>query len=510
MKNRFARAAVRAAPGVRSARLILGLCWSSTSLAVALPDIPPAGPDAPNVLLILAEDIGPELGCYPENWAADLVQTPNIDRLAREGVRYTGCFTTSPVCSPSRSALMTGMYQTSIGAQNHRTWPWNRKPLPESVYSITHYFRAAGYYTANVSEESKPRDPVTGRKLTTGARGSGKTDFNFQLDQAFDGRDWNLRRPGQPFFAQLTIQESHKGIGWEAARQDRERVPHPVRPEAIPVPPYYPDHEIVRDEMGNYLDAIMLLDSYVGDVLARLRDERLLDSTIIVFMGDNGQCLARGKQFLYDQGTHVPLIIRWPDGRRAGEVDHQLVSSIDVSAALLGLAGIRPLPTMQGRDFLAADAQPREHVISARDRMDITTDRMRAVRTKRWKYIRNYLPALPYMQYNAYKVRSYPTWRLILALKASGMLTPEQALFAADRKPIEELYDLENDPHEIRNLADDPDQAAVLQELRATLDRWVVESGDQGHLMEDPLDIHRGYWGHLPNQVPVERPNYEQ
>jgi N-sulfoglucosamine sulfohydrolase len=226
-----------------------------------------------------------------------------------------------------------------------------------------------------------------------------------------------------------------------------------------------------------------------------------------VFMGDNGQCLFRSKQFLYDGGISVPLIIAWPDGRRAGEVDRQLVSSIDVTAALLGFAGAPRPPAMQGRDFLAPGASPRTHVFAARDRMDASTDRMRAVRTERWKYIRNYFPAIPYMQHNAYKESQYPTWNLVKQLAKEGKLTPEAALFAAERKPIEELFDLTADPHEVRNLAADPAHAATLRELRALVDAWVAESRDQGGRSEDPLDIFRGYNGRLPEESEKAKKN---
>lgn len=464
----------------------------------ALRHLPQAGPDSPNILFLLAEDIGPELSCYPENWAAPLVRTPNIDRLAREGTRYTRCFTTAPVCSASRSALMTGMYQTAIGAHNHRTSAEFKKALPEGVFTITDYFRAAGYFTVNVTEgKKKDKD---GNRLPTGAGGSGKTDLNFITDNLYDGRDWNERDPGQPFFAQLTIQESHKGIGWTLCREDKQRVPQTVDPDKIPVPPYYPDHPVVRDEMANYLDAIMLMDSYVGDVLERLDKENLLASTIIVFMGDNGRCLSRGKQFLYDGGIHVPLIIRWPDGSHSGRVDDALIEGIDVSAALLGMAGIQPLPKMQGRDFLNPQVASRQHVFAARDRCDLCTDRMRCVRTQRWKYIRNYLPAIPYMQYNSYKIKEYPTWSLLLDMHEQGTLSPEQDRFALDRKPIEELYDLEMDPHEVNNLAHDPDHFEVLRQLRGLVDDWVSETNDAGAVMEDPIDIYKAYAGQPPEE----------
>ena len=481
--------------------LPLSLWITPARAASTLDHVQPAGPDAPNILFILAEDISPELSCYTENWASPYIRTPNADRLAREGVRYTHCFTTAPVCSASRSALMTGMYQTTIGSHNHRTFMEMKRPLPEGVYPITDYFRAAGYFTCNVTQGKKKDND--GNRLPTGAGGSGKTDLNFLVKGVFDGPDWNDRGEGQPFFAQLTIQESHKGIGWTLCREDKERVPQVADPDAIPVPPYYPDHPVVRDEMANYLDAVMLMDSYLGDVLSRLESDGLMDSTIIVFMGDNGRCLSRGKQFLYDPGTHVPLIIRWPDGSRKNQVDNQMIEGIDVSATLLGMAGIKPLPVMQGRNFLDPQSPGRDHVFAARDRCDMSTDRMRSVRTRNWKYIRNYFPAIPYMQYNAYKLSQYPTWSLILDLKKAGKLAPAQQLFAADRKPVEELYDLENDPHEVNNLARDPAHFDTLRKLRGLVDDWVAHT-DNGYTMEDPLVIYKGYAGQLPDETPVE------
>ncbi|MBI5770647.1 MAG: sulfatase [Verrucomicrobia bacterium] len=449
----------------------------------------------PNVLFILAEDIGPHLGCY----GMPLVSTPNLDKLAARGVRYTRAFTTAPVCSASRSAIMTGMYQTSIGAHQHRTWQWNKKPLPEGVRLITDYFRDAGYFTANVAGGGGRAAKKAGGGLT-GPAGTGKTDFNFLTPRPpFDGADWNDRKAGQPFFAQLSIAESHKGPGWVFARSKDAPIPH-VDAAKVKLPPYYPDHPVAREEYANYLDAIALMDSYVGQILARLEKDGLAQNTIVVFIGDNGQCLFRSKQFLYDGGIHIPLLIAWPDGRRAGAVDEQMLSSIDISAAMLGLAGVKPGPAMQGRDFLAPGATPRAHVFAARDRMDESTDRMRAVRTPQWKYIRNYFPAMPYMQHNAYKEAQYPTWNLVKQLAKEGKLTPEAALFAADTKPVEELFDLTSDPHEVKNLASDSRHAAKLRELRTLVDQWVVESGDKGGAMEDPLDIFRGYNGRLPDE----------
>ncbi len=449
----------------------------------------------PNILFILAEDIGPHLGSY----GTPLVSTPHLDQLAARGVRYTQAFTTAPVCSASRSAIMTGMYQTTIGAHQHRTWQWNKKPLPEGVRTITDYFRGAGYYTANLSAgPGKAAKKAAGG--LTGSNGAGKTDFNFLTPTPpFDGNDWADRKPGQPFFAQITITESHKGPGWVFARSKDAPIPH-VDASKVKLPPYYPDHPVAREEYATYLDAIALMDSYVGELLARLEKDGLAQNTIVVFIGDNGQCLFRSKQFLYDGGISIPLLIAWPDRRRAGAVDDQMVSSIDISAAMLGVAGVKPHAVMQGRDFLAAGAAPRSHIFAARDRMDESTDRMRAVRTPQWKYIRNYFPGIPYMQRNNYKETQYPTWNLVKQLAKEGKLTPEAALFAADRKPVEELFDLSADPHEVKNLALDSQHTAKLRELRGLVDKWVVESGDKGGAIEDPLDIFKGYNNRLPEE----------
>ncbi len=450
----------------------------------------------PNILYIIIEDIGPHLGCYGE----PLVHTPHIDRLAVEGVRFTQAFATSPVCSASRSSLMTGAHQTFTGSHHHRTWPWRKQPLPPPIAHVCDWFRMAGYYTCNLRPAKVEAKGI--RALVNGAEGAGKLDLNFTVStpragDPFDGRDWNQRAPGQPFFAHITLMESHPMAGWEIARK---QPPYPlVDPDQVQLPPYYPNHPIARDEYANYLDAIQLTDSYVGAVLARLEREGLADDTVVVLSSDHGP-LSRGKQFLYDHGLRIPLIVRFPDRRDAGRVDQSLVSGVDFVPTLLGLAGYRlPTEATHGRDIFSEPAV--DCVFAARDRMDESIDRMRAVRTARYKYIRNYLPAVPYMQANFYKERTSPTWNLIKELKRLGQLTPEASLFAADTKPIEELYDLEADPHEVKNLAADPVHIATLRELRSKLDGQIARY-DRAWNFEDPLDIHRGRWGRLPEEPP--------
>ncbi|GAJ02266.1 unnamed protein product, partial [marine sediment metagenome] len=267
----------------------------------------------PNILWILSEDICPDLSCY----GTPAVQTPNLDKLAGEGVRFTSAFTTSPVCSTSRSAMITGMYQTTIGVHHHRSHRNDGYTLPKPVRLITDYFRQARYFTANV------------KTAAPGVKGSGKTDFNFKFSNAFDGSDWNQRQADQPFFAQLSISMTHRGGHWKTVR---EKLDNPVDPAKVKLPPYYPDHPVARDDWATYLNSIQVMDGYVGKILQRLDDEGLSDNTVVIFIGDHGRCHVRGKQWLYDGGIHIPLIVRWPGRLKAGQVCDHLVSSIDISA----------------------------------------------------------------------------------------------------------------------------------------------------------------------------------
>ena len=463
--------------GLGATSLTLGSCVSASKLFEQK--------EKPNILWILSEDISPDLSCY----GTAAVQTPNLDKLARQGVRYTNAFTTSPVCSASRSAMITGMYQTSAGIHHHRSHRNDGYTLPEPVRLITEYFREAGYFTANVKTAAK------------GVRGSGKTDFNFKFKNAFDGSDWNQRKPGQPFFAQLSISVTHRGGHWKRLR---EQLNNPVDPAKVKLPPYYPDHPIARDDWATYLDSIQVMDGYVGKILKRLDNEGLADNTVVIFIGDHGRCHVRGKQWLYDGGIHIPLIVRWPEKLEAGKVCDDMVSSIDISATVLKIAGIKPPKHIEGRVFLGSganavrrpQAEKRDHIIAARDRCDETIDRIRCVRTKRYKYIRNFMPERPYTQINRYKERSYPMLPLMKQLHAEGKLTPIQALFMAPQKPVEELYDIRNDPYEIRSLADSPEHQKTMKKMRKILDKWIKDTGDKGQLPEkesaiSPRDLER-------------------
>lgn len=423
----------------------------------------------PNILWIFGDDLGVELGCY----GCKQVRTPNLDRLAGEGMLYRNAFTTAPVCSASRSALITGMYATSIGAHHHRSHRNDGYKLPEGVKVITDYFRQAGYFTANVTT------------VAPGVRGTGKTDFNFDAGKVFDGNDWSQRKEDQPFYTQINFAEPHRGTPPDVWARTRKEAKQHVDPASVELPPYLADHPILRKDWAEYLDAIGVLDEKVGRVLKRLEEEGLAENTIVIFMGDNGRCHHRDKQFLYDGGIHVPLIVRWPGRIKAGSVSEDLISGIDVSATSLALAGIERPARMQGRVFFGEQAQtPRECIFAARDRCDETADCIRCVRDKRWKYIRNFMPDRPYTQKNDYKEKSYPAWSLMAKLYAENKLTAAQRAFFEPGRPAEELYDLQSDPHEVKNLASSAEHGETLKRMRARLEQWIAETGDQGEIPE--------------------------
>jgi len=409
----------------------------------------------PNVLWLIAEDICPDLGCYGNK----LVKTPNIDKLAEQGALYTGAFTTAPVCSPSRSALMTGMYQTAIRSHQHRTK--NKKPLPPPVKLLTEYFRNAGYFTCSCKGLQWQKN--------------GKKDFNFIIHKAFDGTDWRQRKPHQPFFAQVHFSETHRVF----VRDPQ----NPINPDNITLPPYYPDHPLTRRDWADYLECIQVLDKKVALVLKRLADDGLADNTIVFFFGDNGRPHLRDKATLYDGGIHVPLIIRWPGRIRPGATVDDLVSAIDLAPTSLKLASIEQPEHMHGQVFLGNGAKKREFIFAQKDRVDEGPDRVRCIRTKRLKYIRNFQPNQPLVR-GYYKRFFYPAFALMQVLAKHGNLTPPQAAPMLPSRPPEELYDLKNDPQELKNLADAPRYKKALQTTRTELRKWMIRIGDEHAIPE--------------------------
>jgi arylsulfatase A-like enzyme len=356
------------------------------------------------------------------------------------------------------------MYQTTIGAHHHRSHREDGYRLPAGVRLISDRLRDLGYFTCNMQALG----------------GTGKTDFNFRADHPYDGDHWRQRKPGQPAFIHFNFREPHKGPAFPEARRQH----YLVDPKQVPLPPYWPDHPTVRDELANYLDAIDLLDTKIGLALDAMQRDGLLDNALVVYFGDNGRCLIRGKQWLYDAGIHVPLIAWWPEKIPAGAVRDELIGMIDLAASTISAAGGEPPKNMQGRAFLGSPAQRRSHVFAARDRCDMTLDRIRCVRTRQYKLIRNFMPERPYTQYNQYIETSYPTLAAMKALHAQGRLKGPELLFMQSRKPEWEMYDIQADPHEVHNLASSAAHRQPFQELRARLEDWIEESNDQGRFRE--------------------------
>ncbi len=437
--------------------------------------------DKPNVLWFVVDDMSAHFSCYGET----LIQTPHVDRLAREGTRFANAFVTAPVCSPSRSALITGMYQTSIGAHHHRSGRGVEKiTLPAGVAPVPVLFQKAGYFACIGSGlPAEGNSSKKGKKPKDG--GFGKTDYNFEYDAAiYDSHDWAGRKPDQPFFMQVQLaggklrggnDDKAKSLLETAAKEFGAA----TDPEKVKLPPYYPRDPVLLRDWAAYLDSVRLTDAHVGKVLARLEQEGLLENTFIIFITDHGISHARGKQFLYDEGTHIPFIVRGP-GVERGKVRGDLIEHFDMAATSLAAAGIEIPKAMQARNVLAADYQPRTHAFASRDRCDETVDRIRSVRTERFLYIRNFYPQRPLLQPCAYK-DGKSIVQTLRRLHDSGGLDPlaEKLLFSPTR-PAEELYEWTTDKWQITNLAADPAHKATLETLRARLDQWMLETKDPG------------------------------
>ena len=433
----------------------------NTALLLALAGLVPsfaATATKPNIVLIMAEDIGNDLACY----GTPGVETPTLDRMAREGIQYNRFYNNSPICSPSRTALMLGMYQTSSNGHNHRS---NVAGSPGWHY-LTHYLREAGYIN------------LLGSELL--ALKSGKLDINVKLDETMF--DKSPRQPGQPFFQQIQLQGTHRQAEDPRWQELRASKADPVDPAAVSIPPYLPDTPEVRLDWATYLDQIEQADTDTQSIIDDLAKRGELDHTIIIWIGDNGRCQIRGKGYLYEDGIKCPLII-WGKGIGRDRVVNDLVSGIDLTATILALAGV-PLPDqMQGQAFLANPSyKANESIFAARDRWDEVVDCSRTVVEDRFKYIYNFMPEVPYDANQSYlnKDNVRPILPLLREMNRHGKLTPAQAYFFAPRKEIEQLYDLKNDPWELTNLAPDPAYQTIKLRLNRKLFATIRATNDQG------------------------------
>ena len=430
----------------------------------------PSRDERPNILWLVTEDISPYLACYGDSTA----RTPNIDRLAREGMRFTHCFDVSGVCAPSRSSLITGMYPSSIGTDNMRTTQVYNIPglvpystvLPPQVKMFSQLMREGGYYCTN----------------------NDKQDYQFKglragWDESSKTAHWRNGPKGKPFFAVFNFGVTHESQVWV-----KKNDPLLVDPAKVPLPPYYPESPVIRKDVARMYSNIEEMDKQVGVLLKELEEDGLLEKTIIVWYSDNGGPLPRGKREIYDSGIRIPLIIRFPHKQFAGTVNDDMVSFVDFGPTMLSLAGL-PVPSyMQGRAFLGSEKSPegRRYVFAARDRMDSEYDMVRAVRDKRYEYLRNFHPERPYMQDIEYR-KQMDLMKELLRLDKEGKLNAVQQLWFRKTKPVEELYDTQTDPYEFHNLADDSAYSGKLNELRAVLDEWMKYTDDKGFIPENQM-----------------------
>ncbi|MFI3294184.1 MAG: sulfatase [Rikenellaceae bacterium] len=461
-------------------RIIAGLAVASlagVSCTTAAPE-----EEKVNILWLFGEDISPWMPAYGDN----TVETPNIDYLIDNGVLFTNCYASCSVSSPSRSAIITGAMQTSIGMHNHRTGrtPDVEYKLPEGVEVLPQIMRREGFFTFN----------------------AGKDDFNWQYNwsdywagectqKRFFGKEgdptisWLNREGDEPFFGVIEL------FGGKNHKLDVE----PIDPSTVVVPPYYPNMPFMQEYMSSHYNQIKQTDYEIGNIIERMKADGVWENTIIIFMSDNGYQTLRDKQFLYDGGIHMPFVVAAPGNLKLLEkfgiergVREDMISLIDVAATTLAIAGVEIPKYMESQDIFAEDFH-RDFIVAARDRCDFTIDRIRAIRTKEFKYIRNFMTDRALMQ-PQYRDKTSHYKEFMSEWKAGAKFADE---WLSDERPAEELYDVVNDPHEIHNLAADPKYAGELEAMRQRLDGWIEQTGDKGQYPEsvEKLKVLLDRWG---------------
>jgi arylsulfatase A-like enzyme len=419
--------------------------------------------DRPNILWVVSEDnVFTTVGPYGD----PLARTPNVDRLAKGGIVFDHCYSSSAVCAPTRSSIITGRFASSMGTQHMRS----QRPLPEGVKFFPEYLRAAGYFTTN----------------------NAKTDYNTSSSWAAAWNEnnksahWRHRAAGQPFFAVFNSELSHES-------QLHKRVPLVTDPAKVRVPSYLPDTPTVRADIAQYYDCVSRADAALGKIIDQLKADGLEEDTIIFYYGDHGGAVSRSKRFLYENGTHPPLVVHFPKKYQhlapAAPDSHmtELVNFVDFAPTLLSLAGVALPAQFQGRAIAgpARTAAP-AFTFMFRDRMDERYDLARAVSDGRYRYIRNYYPSQPWGQHLDYlwKQASMAEWSKLFA---AGKLNATQRAFF-ENKPAEEFFDCANDPDNVRNLAADAAFRPQLQRFRAALREHQLAIRDTG-FMPEPLMI---------------------
>lgn len=461
----------------------------------------------PNILWVTCEDISPLLAMFGDSTA----QTPNLNRLAARGVRFPNTFSTAGVCAPSRNCIATGMYPISIGGHNMRTQgnpkglqeiglpgPYGALPPPE-VKMMSQVLRENGYWCSNNQKTDYQFEPLKTAWDDSGAKAHWRhrADKNqpffsvFNLDITHESQIW-LTGKGKLRFRKGFELATTSASDWKGVLTGDERPQLTVDPATVPLPPYLVDDAATRTDVARVYSNIEIMDRQVGVLLDQLDADGELGNTIIFFYSDHGGPLPRQKRLLYDSGLRVPMIVAWPDDRRAGTIDSALFSFVDLAPTVFSLTGI-PLPNyLQGQAVLGPEAAaPRQYVHAASDRLDGFYDRIRATRDRRFKYLRNFYPERPYYLPVVYR-EQMGAMQSLLSARDAGKLTDAQAQWFRKQKPTEELFDTRADPHELNNLAGNPTHAAKLLELREATDEWLARVGDLGGT--DEIELVQQFW----------------
>lgn len=465
-------------------RMLFWALWLTMVGAVS-----PAFAKQPNILLIVAEDLSPRIGAFGD----PVANTPNIDALAQEGIRFTQVFAAAGVCAPNRSALISGMYPIALGTHQMRT---SSLPLPNgtngyeavppaAMKAFPELLRRAGYATANFAKKDYQfGEPSSIWDMDVG---SYMTPVISDL--------WNQLPEDKPFFVMMNLMATHEGhliapdaeptgnfAGFfKAIQKINKMVAKITDPKDVVVPPYYPDTLAVRQSLAQHYDNIHHMDKQVGSILTALKQQGLDKDTIVLWTTDHGDALPRAKRSVYDSGLHIPLIVKFPDGRGAGNENNKLLSMVDFAPTILSLAGA-PLPEfLQGIDIFSQ--QKRDYVYGSRDRMDLVPDKMRAVRDGRFKYIRNEMPEIAYFRPLVFR-DSFPVMQSWWQEHKAGNLNPIQEYYFGAPRAEHELYDTSNDPWEVNNIANNPAYAEKLTELQQALAAWKDRIQDRSDVDE--------------------------
>ncbi|MFT4835124.1 MAG: N-sulfoglucosamine sulfohydrolase [Psychromonas sp.] len=429
----------------------------------------------PNILWIISDDHSQMIGAYGDEYAT----TPNIDALAKKGTLYNNAFSNAPVCSAARATLITGMYPNSLGTQNMRTLV----KTPDNVTYFPVYLKQAGYYTANIGKHDYN---MLAPKGAWSERLTDKLLQNWDRSQYF-----KTTKGKKPFFAIMNLINTHEsrvGTSMSGKKRNPADIKHSV--ENAPLPDYFPNTLGIKQTIAQYYDNVSEVDSAIGNILQTLVDDGIADNTLVFFFADHGTGIARSKRWPYNSGLQVPFISFIPNGLKSKypadlpAVNNEMISFVDFAPTILSLANVAIPSYMQGRIFLGDNKQPApKYTFGFRDRMDERFELVRTARDERFQYMRNYLPDLPYAQYinTQYRLQPVmPDWHKALA---TGKLNMAQSHWFL-KKPVEELYDLNSDPFEIHNLAEDPAYKHDLLRLRKATQQWLTKIKDVGFLTE--------------------------